>query len=259
MKCTCTTNFPIILIIIAIVLIVSYLRYRKDSCMLASLRGMQPTNLILYGLSYPHSLPVLKFAYNALEPHLDAETLNIHHTKHHQAYIDNLNKALQEEPGYQKYQLEELLANLPALPASIRERIRNNGGGHLAHTLFWDSLSPQSDGKPTATIAAQINKYFGSLEAFKEKFSKEAASHVGSGWTWLCLTQEKKLVILTTLNHDTPLSQGLYPILVLDIWEHAYYLKYRNKRGDFIAAWWNVINWKNVEKLYLAGLKKFEA
>src|SRR3990172_48132 len=220
-----------------------YFSQRKNSCNAPVSTRMQQTKLIVYGLKYPYTLPPLKYEYNALEPHIDTDTIHLHHDKHNQTYIDNVNKALQTSSEHQHLNLEDLLTNLPALPASIRETVRNNGGGHLAHTLFWDSLSPQSTGKPTEVIAKEINASFGSFESFKEQFQKQAATHVGSGWTWLCLTPAKKLSIVTTLNHDTPLAQGLYPLMVLDVWEHAYYLKYRNKRADFITAWWNIINW----------------
>jgi Fe-Mn family superoxide dismutase len=239
---------PIIALAIAIYLLVSLYSHFSQKT------GMKSTTLTIYGIRYPYSLPKLNFAYDSLEPHLDAETLQIHHTKHHQTYIDNVNKALLEVPEFQKYTIEELLTNLDALPVSIRERVRNNAGGHISHMLFWDLLSPTSDQKPTDTIVTEINKNFGSFEKFKEEFTKIALGHVGSGWTWLCLTPRKELVIMATLNHDTPLAKGYYPILVVDVWEHAYYLKYRNKRTDFIANWWNVVNWQHVEKLYENGL-----
>ncbi len=258
MSCPLTSNLPLLLTVVIAGVVIMYFTNRKDtSCNAPVSTRMQPTKLIVYGLTYPYTLPPLTFENNALEAHIDAETMTLHHTKHHQTYIDNVNKALQSAPEeYQQLRLEDLLTNLPALPPAIRETVRNNGGGHFAHTLFWDSLSPQSTGKPTNVIVKEINASFGSFESFKEQFQKSAAGHVGSGWTWLCLTPAHTLSIVTTLNHDTPLAQGLYPIMVLDVWEHAYYLKYRNKRGDFITAWWNIINWEHVEKLYHDGLKK---
>lgn len=235
----------------AIVSTIAYLRCRRTcACNSTESKSMEATKVILYDLHYPYTLPPLKYAYNALEPHLDAETLTIHHTKHHQGYVDNLNKALAEAPAYQGYSLEMLLANIDALPTTIRERVRAHGGGHLNHTLFWDLMSPNGGGKPIDTVAAAINKNFGSFDAFKEQFTKAAQGYVGSGWAWLCVTPQKTLVIMTTNTHDTPLAKGLYPVLVMDIWEHAYYLKFRNKRADFITAWWNVVNWNYVEKLF---------
>lgn len=241
------------------VCIIFYVRCRKNccksECSSVCSTTVKPTKLQFYNLRFPYSLPALKYDYTALEPHVDAETMNIHHTKHHQAYIDTLNKTLQESPEYQKYTIEELLTNLEALPKSIRERVRNHGGGHFNHTLFWDLMSPQSSGQPTELIAHEIKKHFGTFESFREQFEKAAISRFGSGWGWLCLNKDKQLVVISTPNQDTPLAQGLYPILALDVWEHAYYLKYRNKRADYIGAWWNVVNWKHVEKLYHDGVK----
>ncbi len=248
--------FSIVLAVLAGVAFIAYMRCRKCCApSTATPKTMSPTKITLYGLRYPFTLPPLPYAYNALEPHIDAQTMTLHHTKHHQAYIDNVNKALQEAPEYQKYTLEELIANIDALPTSIRERVRNNGGGHFNHTLFWELMSPQGGGMPTEVVAQAINQSFGSFAAFKEQFEKAAQGRFGSGWEWLCMTPEKKLVIISTANQDAPLAQGYYPILALDVWEHAYYLKYQNKRVDYMSAWWNVVNWKHVEKLYQDALK----
>jgi|WetSurMetagenome_2_1015567.scaffolds.fasta_scaffold177689_2 superoxide dismutase, Fe-Mn family len=253
MKCPCT-NLPLMFALVGIIIIIAYMQYYKRNTTKTA-KHMLPTRFFFYGVTYPYTLPPLKYAYNALEPHIDAETMQIHHTKHHQAYVDNLNKALQDYPELHKNTIEELLTNLDALPSPIRDRVRNNGGGHFSHMLFWDSITPHDGGKITPLLEAEINKSFVSFALFKEQFEKAAQGHVGSGWTWLCLTPAKKLSIIVTLNHDTPMAQGLYPILVLDIWEHAYYLKYRNKRADYIATWWNIINWNHVEELYNNGLK----
>lgn len=251
MKCVYTTY----LMLIALIILgsVTYYRYRKGTCMLFSRSTIHPTPYTFFGLTYPFSLPQLPFAPNACEPYLDAETMSIHHDKHHQAYVDNLNKALEKHPELQKYTIEELLTNLAAVPADIRETVRNHGGGHLNHTLYWNLITPGGPTTPTADVANAINTSFGSFGAFQEAFEKSALGHMGSGWTWLCLNPDKKLIIVSTLNHDNPITQGLFPILVVDIWEHAYYLKYRNKRGDFVKNWWNVINWDYVEKLYKMG------
>jgi superoxide dismutase, Fe-Mn family len=220
-------------------------------------KSIAPTKLTFFGFKHPFSLDPLPYDYNALEPHIDEETMRLHHTKHHQAYIDNVNKALDEAPEFKKHTIEEILTNLDALPDAVKERVRNNAGGHFNHTLFWQMMSPQGGGKPSEIIAAQLNKWFGSFEEFKTLFDKAAISRFGSGWAWLCLTPEKKLVIVSTPNQDTPLAQGLFPILALDVWEHAYYIKYRNRRAEYITAWWDVINWKHVEQLYHDGLKIF--
>lgn len=234
---------------------------KKGSCSSESLmkKNMQPTNYKLYGFKYPFTLGELPYEYNALDPHIDEETMRLHHTKHHQAYVDNLNKALEEAPEYQKYTIEELLTNLDVLPASIKERVRNHGGGHFNHTLFWDLMTAQAAERPTELVAGQINKFFGSFDSFKAEFDKAALSRFGSGWAWLCVKSDKTLTVISTPNQDTPLAQGLYPILALDVWEHAYYIKYRNKRAEYVSAWWNVINWKHVEKLYHNALKHFGA
>jgi len=195
-----------------------------------------------------HKLPDLPYDYNALEPHIDARTMSIHHDKHHQGYVNNLNAALEKYPDLQNKALVELLSDLDAIPADIRTAVRNNGGGHANHSLFWPCMSPQGGGEPTGKLAEAINKSFGSFGSFKEQFSKAAATRFGSGWAWLCVDGGDKLVITSTPNQDNPVSEGLEPILGLDVWEHAYYLHYQNRRPDYIAAWWNVVNWDEVAK-----------
>lgn len=198
-----------------------------------------------------HLLPELPYAYDALEPHIDAQTMQIHHGKHHQAYVDNLNKALAGTDGEGKT-LEELMANISAYPAAVR----NNGGGHYNHTLFWSILGPNG-GTPSGDLAAAINEAFGSLDALKEKMNAAGATRFGSGWAWLIL-KDGKLDVTSTPNQDNPLMDVAdvkgTPILGIDVWEHAYYLKYQNKRPDYLAAIWNVINWSEVEKRYKAAL-----
>lgn len=198
----------------------------------------------------PFTLPDLPYAYDALEPHIDARTMEIHHTKHHAAYIEKLNAALSSRADLEDQPLAAMLADLNSVPADIRLAVRNHGGGHLNHSFFWPLLSPNGGGEAKGDLAAAIKKNFNGFSDFKEKFTKAATSHFGSGWAWLVVDQRAGLSLITTSNQDSPLSQGLTPILGLDIWEHAYYLKYQNRRPDYIAAWWNVVNWQEVERRY---------
>ncbi len=209
-------------------------------------------------LKYPFELPKLKFAYNALEPYIDEKTLGIHHTKHHQGYIDGLNKVMSNFPEYQKYSLEELLFNLNALPDGLREAVKSFGGGHFNHALFWDMLCGKNNlnNEPSELLLEKINKTFKSFEDFKQDFLKQALSIIGSGWVWLCVDKFGELVIVSTYNHETPYALKMQPILLLDVWEHAYYLKYQNRRAEFVAAWWNIIDWKFVERLYFKFMQK---
>ncbi len=202
-----------------------------------------------------HQLPPLPYAYNALEPYIDQQTMEIHHDRHHAAYVNNLNAALKDYPELQVKSLEELLRNLDTLPEAIRTAVRNNGGGHANHTLFWDVMSPNGGGEPCGELAQAIEKAFGSTAQFNEEFAKAAATRFGSGWAWLVLDQAGNLAILSTANQDTPVSDNKIPILALDVWEHAYYLKYQNKRPDYIAAWWNVVDWEKADARYLAARK----
>jgi Fe-Mn family superoxide dismutase len=192
-----------------------------------------------------HTLPPLPYDYGALEPHIDARTMEIHHTKHHQAYVNNLNSALEKAPDLQSKSLDELLANLDAVPDSIRTAVRNNGGGHWNHSLFWQIMGPNAGGEPTGKLADAIKSSFGGFDQFKEKFAAAATGRFGSGWAWL-IADGGKLTIDSTPNQDTPVMQGKRPILGLDVWEHAYYLKYQNRRPDYIGAWWSVVKWDEV-------------
>ncbi|MCL6637170.1 MAG: superoxide dismutase [Alicyclobacillus sp.] len=201
-----------------------------------------------------HELPPLPYDYNALEPHIDEMTMRIHHDRHHATYVNNLNAALEGHADLQSKSLEDLLRGIDSVPESIRTAVRNNGGGHANHTLFWEIMSPNGGGQPTGALADAINATFGSFEKFKDEFSKAAAGRFGSGWAWLVL-DNGKLAITSTPNQDNPLMEGKTPILGLDVWEHAYYLKYQNKRPDYIAAWWNVVNWAEVNKRYEAARK----
>lgn len=200
-----------------------------------------------------HELPVLPFSYDALEPHIDEQTMRIHHDKHHQAYVTNLNTALDGHADLQAKTVEELLSDLSAVPEEIRTAVRNNGGGHFNHSLFWSSLTKHSPAKPVGKLAADIDFTFGSLDSFKEQFAKAGMGRFGSGWAWLIVGKEGKLAITSTANQDNPVSDGQTPLLGLDVWEHAYYLKYQNRRADYIAAWWNVVNWAEVAKSYEAA------
>jgi Fe-Mn family superoxide dismutase len=191
-------------------------------------------------------LPPLPYAYDALEPHIDARTMEIHHTKHHQAYVDNLNKALEGLPQFQGLKLEDLLTRIKEVPESSRQAVINHGGGHANHSFFWTLMAPKAGGMPSGVVADALSKAFGSFDKFKEEFSKAAMGRFGSGWAWLVKDKAGKLSIISTPNQDSPLMQGLAPMLGLDVWEHAYYLKYQNRRADYVAAWWNVVNWKDV-------------
>lgn len=196
-------------------------------------------------------LPALPYAYDALEPHIDARTMEIHHTKHHQAYVNNANKAL-EGSAFASKDVEEVLRNITAVPEKIRQAVINNGGGHANHSLFWQVMGPGKGGEPKGDLAAAIEKDLGGFAAFKEAFANAAATRFGSGWAWLALA-DGKLNVYSTANQDSPLSQGHTPILCLDVWEHAYYLNYQNRRPDYIAAFWNVVNWDKVAELYAAA------
>ncbi len=194
-------------------------------------------------------LPELPYAYDALEPHIDKETMNIHHTKHHNTYVTNLNNALEGKEELANKSVEELISDMDAIPEDIRTAVRNNGGGHANHALFWELLSPEGGGNPTGALAEAIDKKFGSFDAFKEEFAKAGATRFGSGWAWLVLNNGE-LEIMSTPNQDSPLMEGKTPLLGLDVWEHAYYLNYQNRRPDYIAAFWNVVNWDEVAKRY---------
>jgi superoxide dismutase, Fe-Mn family len=197
-------------------------------------------------------LPELPYAYDALEPHIDKETMNIHHTKHHNTYVSNLNGAVEGQADLEGKSLEDLLANLDAVPEAARAAVRNNGGGHANHSLFWTLLSPNGGGEPTGEVATKINEAFGSFDKFKEAFATAAKTRFGSGWAWL-VVNNGNVEVTSTPNQDSPLMEGKTPILGLDVWEHAYYLNYQNRRPDYISAFWNVVNWDEVEKRYQAA------
>ena len=201
-----------------------------------------------------HTLPALAYAYDALEPHIDALTMEIHHSRHHQTYITNLNAALAELPELAALPVDELLARFDSLPASVQGAVRNHGGGHANHSLFWQVMSPQGGGEPGGELAEAIERDLGGLEAFKQAFTQAALSRFGSGWAWLVVDQSGKLQVVSSANQDSPLMEGLVPVLGLDVWEHAYYLKYQNKRPDYIAAFYQVIDWDEVARRYRQAL-----
>ena len=203
-----------------------------------------------------HTLPPLPYEYAALEPHIDAQTMQIHHGKHHQAYVNNLNAALDKHPELFQWSLEDLLRKITQIPEDIRTAVRNNAGGHHNHSLFWTIMAPsaRAGGEPTGALADALKKTFGGVDRFKEQLAAAATSRFGSGWAWLVVSGGK-LEVLSTPNQDSPLMDGKVPILGLDVWEHAYYLKYQNRRPDYIAAWWNVVNWAEVAKRFTAPLR----
>lgn len=194
-----------------------------------------------------HELPPLPYAYNALEPHIDEQTMRIHHDKHHAAYVSNLNAALEKHADLQKKSVEDLLRGINSVPEAIRTAVRNNGGGHANHTMFWQLMGPGGGGDPTGAVAGAIKSSFGSFVSLKEQFAKAAMGRFGSGWAWV-IADGGKLVVESSANQDSPLMEGKKAIIGLDVWEHAYYLKYQNRRADYIGAWWNVINWAEVNK-----------
>jgi superoxide dismutase, Fe-Mn family len=201
----------------------------------------------------PFTLPPLPYATDALEPHIDKLTMEIHHGKHHNAYVTNLNKALESAPDLANKSIEELLANnCAAVPENIRTAVRNNGGGHINHSMFWKIMGPGGGGAPVGNVAQAITGTFGSFDAFKEKVNQAGATRFGSGWAWLIKSGDK-IEVTSTPNQDSPIMEGKFPVLGVDVWEHAYYLKYQNRRPDYLAAWWSVVNWQEVENRFNSG------
>ncbi|EGL14095.1 superoxide dismutase [Paenibacillus chitinolyticus] len=202
-----------------------------------------------------HQLPALPYPNNALEPHIDATTMEIHHDRHHNTYVTNLNAALEGHADLQNKSLEDLISDLNSIPEAIRTAVRNNGGGHANHSLFWETIAPNAGGQPTGALAQAIDSELGGFDKFKEDFAKAATTRFGSGWAWLALGKDGQLKVYSLPNQDSPLFEGDTPLLGLDVWEHAYYLKYQNKRPDYISAFWNVVNWDAVNKRYEAAKK----
>ena len=197
-------------------------------------------------------VPALPYAYDALEPHIDEQTMHLHHDKHHQAYVTNLNAALDKHPELAGKSPEDLLKNLGDVPEDIKAAVRNNGGGHVNHSMFWEIMGPNG-GAPTGALAEAITATFGSLDALKAAVNDAGVKRFGSGWTWLVKTADGKLAVISTANQDNPMSEGHFPILGNDVWEHSYYLKYQNRRPDYLAAWWNTVNWEAVGKRFAAS------
>jgi Fe-Mn family superoxide dismutase len=200
-----------------------------------------------------HELPALPYDYSALEPYIDEQTMHLHHDKHHATYVTNLNNALKDQSEYASLSAEDLVRRLSEVPESIRTAVRNSGGGHVNHTMFWQIMKPQGGGEPTGALASAIQSAFGSFDAFKTALNDAGAKRFGSGWAWLVLDKSGKLSVTSTANQDNPMTDGLYPVLGNDVWEHAYYLKYQNRRPEYLNAWWNVVNWDEVARRYEQG------
>ena len=198
----------------------------------------------------PHTLPALPYAFDALEPHIDAKTMEIHSQKHHKAYVDNLNKALESAPDLANQDIVTLLRGIGSVPPAIKQAVINNGGGHANHTMFWEIMGPNGGGEPSGALAQAINKAFGDFNSFKQKVNDAGVKRFGSGWAWLVADQGGNLQVISTANQDSPYMQGLTPILGVDVWEHAYYLKYQNRRPDYLNAWWSTVNWEVVAKRF---------
>ncbi|MUG93969.1 superoxide dismutase [Scytonema sp. UIC 10036] len=215
-------------------------------------RGNQPSSNVPGAIQ----LPPLPYAYNALEPHIDAKTMQFHHDKHHATYVKNLNAAFSKHPELKGKSVAALLSNLNNVPEDIRTTVRNNGGGHVNHAMFWRIMKPKGGGEPTGAIASAITENFGSFASFKKQFNEAGGARFGSGWVWLVRTKNGNLAVMTTPNQDSPIVEGNYPIMGNDIWEHAYYLKYQNRRADYLNAWWNVLNWDEINKRFAASSKR---
>jgi len=214
-------------------------------------------NLYLYfskgDIFMAHELPALPYDYSALEPYIDTQTMQLHHDKHHAAYVNNLNAALKDNSELASLSVEHLVRRLNEVPENIRAAVRNNGGGHVNHTMFWQIMKPNGGGEPTGELASAISQAFGSFDAFKTAFNDAGVKRFGSGWTWLVLDRSGKLSVMSTANQDSPLTDGLHPVMGNDVWEHAYYLKYQNRRPDYLNAWWNVVNWDEIARRYAHG------
>jgi len=200
-----------------------------------------------------YELPSLPYDYSALEPYIDTQTMQLHHDKHHAAYVTNVNAALQNNSEFASLPIDELMRRLNDVPENIRTAVRNNGGGHANHSMFWKIMTPNGGGEPTGELSSAIQQAFGSFDAFKTAFNDAGVKRFGSGWTWLVLDRNGKLQVMSTANQDSPLTEGLYPVMGNDVWEHAYYLKYQNRRPEYLNAWWNVVNWTEIARRYAEG------
>ena len=201
----------------------------------------------------PYEVPALPYAYNALEPHIDEATMRVHHDKHHGGYVTNVNKALADAPQLANLKIEDLLRRIADVPEKIRTAVRNNGGGHANHSMYWTIMKPQGGGKPSGALAQAIDKKFGGFEAFQTAFNDAGLKRFGSGWAWLVVNKSGDLEVLSTPNQDSPYLEGLYPVMGNDVWEHAYYLKYQNRRGEYLSAWWNTLDWEEIGKRFAAA------
>ncbi len=201
-----------------------------------------------------YELPPLPYDYTALEPHIDEQTMHLHHDKHHQAYVNNVNTALQGQSQFENMSVDDLMRKLNSVPENIRAAVRNNGGGHANHSMFWQIMKPNGGGEPTGDLASAISSAFGSFDQLKAAFNDAGAKRFGSGWAWLVIGADGKLAVTSTANQDSPLTDGLFPVMGNDVWEHAYYLKYQNRRPDYLAAWWNVVNWDEIAKRFAQGM-----
>jgi Fe-Mn family superoxide dismutase len=221
-----------------------------------ALTHLSPLSILAAADEPGFKLPPLPYPKDALEPNIDALTMEIHHDRHHQAYVTNLNAALKDNPEYYKKSIEEILIEIDKVPEKIRQAVINNGGGHANHSFFWKIMAPKAGGKPTGNLAKAIDGAFESFDKFQTSFNDAAAKRFGSGWAWLVADNKGKLEVISTANQDSPLSKGQTPIIGIDVWEHAYYLKYQNKRADYVKAWWNTVSWKEAGEHYAAAMKK---
>jgi len=225
----------------------------QDGIKTSTLNTISSPNSLVAATTGEFTLPPLPYGYDALDAYIDSETMTLHHDKHHAGYVKNLNEAIASYPDLQGKSVEELLLNLDTIPEDILTTVRNNGGGHANHTMFWSIMTPDAQLEPSGEIAEAINATFGNLDIFKEAFNTAGKKQFGSGWAWLVMNSDGSLEVTSTANQDSPLIEGKYPIMGNDVWEHAYYLKYQNKRGDYLDAWWNVINWDEVNQRFLAA------
>src|SRR5579863_995622 len=200
-----------------------------------------------------YEVPPLPYDYSALEPYIDTQTMQLHHDKHHAAYVNNLNAALKDNSQFSSMNVDDLMRHIQDVPDSVRTAVRNNGGGHSNHSMFWQIMTPNGGGQPTGALASAIDSTFGSFDAFKTQFNDAGVKRFGSGWAWLVLDQSGKLSVISSANQDSPLMDGMYPVMGNDVWEHAYYLKYQNRRPDYLNAWWNVVNWDAIAQRYAQG------
>lgn len=244
-----TWFFVGILLVVATVFLPKHIALAPAKVSIAQAYGTQSiTYLSLDKSTNLIQLPPLPYAYNGLKKAIDAETMKLHHDKHHKTYVDNLNLALKKYPQLKQRTIEAMLHDLNSVPEDIRNTVRNNGGGHVNHTMFWEIMSPNGGGQPIGSIAQEINQTFGNFDNFKKQFNTVGRQRFGSGWVWLVRNRQGQLEIMTTANQDSPIVDGLYPILGNDLWEHAYYLKYQNRRADYLKNWWNVVNWNEVNR-----------